>query len=114
MTQAVRETQSVAVLAPQQFLQRSIPTLERKIDDAIAGKPAHVDLQLAQVQVVDSATLNWILQVLARLDSMNIRLRMLDPSPVMVDVFLATRLDSRLTIVSSAAGGNAAEGANGR
>jgi len=92
-----------AVPAPQQFIARNLPLLERKIDDAIAGKPEAVDLILSAVQIVDSGALNWILQVQARLETNGTKLRLVELSPVMADVLLATRLDSRLGLNTSAA-----------
>ena len=87
-----------AISVPQQLLQRTLPTLERRVDDAIAGKPPFVDLDMSPVQIIDSVSLNWLLALQARLELLGSRLRILDPSPVMADVLLATRLDTRLTI----------------
>jgi anti-anti-sigma factor len=104
--------QAVSIAATQQVLARNLSQLERKLDEAIAGKPPFVDLVVSNVQIIDSAGLNWILAVQARLESMGIKLRLVDPSPIMADVLLATRLDSRLTVELT--GGAGAGGADGR
>jgi len=90
--------QSTTITAAQQIVQRTIPTLERRIDDVIAGKPAFVDLDVAHVQIIDSAGLNWLLSLQGRLETLGSKLRLPDPSPIMADALLATRLDTRLSI----------------
>ena len=90
--------QTVPIIASQQIVQRTIPTLERSVDDAIAGKPAVVDVVMSGVLMIDSAGLNWLLLVQSRLEKLGMRMRLLDPSPIMADVLLATRLDSRFTV----------------
>src|SRR6185436_16764519 len=94
----VRGMQSAAITAAQQVIQRTLPTLERRVDEAIAEKPEAIDLVLSHVQIIDSASLNWLLSVQARLETLGIRLRLVDPSPIMTDVLSSTRLDSRFTI----------------
>ena len=93
--------QAVPVVAAQQLISRTLPLLERRIDEIIVAKPEAVDLVLSAVQLVDSAGLNWILQTQARLETMGVKMRLIDPSPIMADVLLATRLDSRLTVETS-------------
>jgi anti-anti-sigma factor len=110
-----RSQQTVSVAAGQQLLQRTIPPLERSLDEAIGGKPGGIDLVLSQVQIVDSAGLNWLLSMLGRLQTLGIALRLAEPSPIMADALLATRLDARFIVVvggveRGAAGG---EGVNG-
>lgn len=96
---------SVSITAAQQVTQRTLPALERRLDEVLAGKPPVVDLVLAAVQIVDSAGLNWLLSIQSRLETLGIRLRLVDPSPVMADVLLATRLDARFIVeVTGAAG----------
>ena len=90
--------QAVLISAPQQIVQRTISVLERKLDDAIITKPAAIDLVLSAVQIVDSGGLNWLLGAQSRLETLGIRLRLVDPSAIMADVLLATRLDSRFTV----------------
>lgn len=90
-----------AIPLPQQVLQRTLPTLERKVDDAIDTKPDVVDFVTANVQMIDSAGLNWLLGVLGRLDTLKIKMRIIDPSPIMADVLQATRLDSRFAVETS-------------
>ncbi len=110
----VRDTnavmQAVAVAAGQQVLTRTLPQLERKVDEAVAAKPPFVDLNVSNVQIIDSAGLNWILSLESRLETLGIKLRLLDPSPIMTDVLLATRLDSRLVIERTAAIPGGADG----
>src|SRR4051812_4474722 len=101
------ETLPVTVAAPQQFVSRTIPLLERKFDDALAAKPPSVDLVLSAVQIVDSASLNWLLSLQVRLESWGTRLRLVDLSPVMADVLLATRLDARLGVATATTGAEA-------
>ena len=92
-------TQAIAISAPQQVVQRTLAPLERQIDDAIAAKLPTIDIALSEVQLIDSAGLNWLLSVLGRLQTLDMKLRLIDPSPIMVDVLLATRLDSRFAVV---------------
>ncbi len=107
-------TECVAVIPmPQQVVQRVLATFERKVDDAIDTKPNVVDFAMNNVQMIDSAGLNWMLRVLGRLETLKIRMRIIDPSPIIADVLLATRLDSRFTVetTASATEAGAAEGA---
>ena len=90
--------QSSAIVAAQQMVQRTLPALERRVDDVIAAKPPFVDIDVSHVQIIDSIGLNWLLSLNARLETLGSKLRLLDPSPVMADVLLATRLDTRLTV----------------
>ena len=90
---------SITVAAPQQISQRTIPTLERQVDEAIGSKPLTIDLNLSAVQILDSAALNWLLGLQVRLDGMGIRLRLADPPPLVVDIFMATRLDGRFVLM---------------
>jgi len=88
------------------------------LDEVIAGKPGVIDVVLSAVQIVDSAGLNWLLSIQARLETLGIRMRLVDPSPIMADVLLATRLDARFTVeITGAAGsgnGHTPGGAHGR
>jgi anti-anti-sigma factor len=105
--------QAIPVMAPQQVVQRSIPTLERQIDDAVAARPACLDLVVSAVQIIDSAGLTWLLALHARLETLNVRLRLVNPSSIVADALLATRLDARLTIQNTGAaqdGGGYARG----
>jgi len=109
MVQAI-ETQVVPVHLPQHVVQRTIPTIERLVDDAIASRPGVIDLAGGAVQIVDSAGLNWLLAISVRLETLQIRMRIANPSSILADALLATRLDGRLTIQNSHDGGHA----NGR
>jgi anti-anti-sigma factor len=107
---ADRGMNSVPITAAQQIVQRTLPTLELRFDEVIAAKPPVIDLVLAAVQIVDSVGLNWLLSMQARLATMDIRMRLVDPSPIMADVLLATRLDSRFTVEYAGLGENGGPG----
>jgi len=89
---------AIPILAAQQIVQRTLPTLERRVDEVIAAKPEVIDLMVSAVQIVDSIGLNWMLAMQTRLETLGIRVRLVDPSPIMSDVLLATRLDARFTV----------------
>src|SRR5258708_4729659 len=93
---------AVSVAAAQQVVSRTIPLLERKFDDIMAAKPEVVELSLSAVQIVDSAGLNWLISLQARLESLGTRLRLVELSPVMADVLLATRLEARFGVATTA------------
>lgn len=93
---------AVPITAADQIVQRTIPLLERDVDNAIGTKPLAIDLVLAPVQIIDSAGLNWLIGLQNRLESLGMRLRIMDPSPVVSDIFLATRLAARFTIHNTA------------
>jgi anti-anti-sigma factor len=113
MASSVRTMETVPIIASQQIVQRTVSSLERNVDDAIVGKPEVVDLILSSVLLVDSAGLNWLLSVQSRLQTMGIRLRLMDPSPIMADVLLATRLDSRFTVEVTGISENHGNGTGG-
>ena len=117
---ADRGMQSVTIMVAQQIVQRTLPALERRLDEVIVSKPEAIDLVLSAVQIIDSAGLTWLLSMQARLETLGIRLRLVDPSPIMSDVLLATRLDARFTIeftgggvVGAGAGGGNGQSSNG-
>jgi len=95
-------TQAVPITAPQQIVQRTIPALERRVDEVIAAKPPVIDFVVSSVQIIDSVGLNWLLQVQTRLETLGMKMRILDPSAIVSDVLLATRLDTRFTVTVSA------------
>jgi anti-anti-sigma factor len=95
---ADRGMQDFSIIAAQQVIQRTLPALERRLDEILAGKPAVVDVVLSAVQIVDSAGLNWLLSIQGRLETLGVRMRLVDPSPIMADVLLSTRLDARFTV----------------
>jgi anti-anti-sigma factor len=96
----------VQITPPQQITQRTLTLLERQVDDAIARRASAVEILLGAVQVFDSAGLNWLVNARSRLDVAGIPLKLIDPSPLIHDVFIATRLDSRFTFVISAGSGD--------
>jgi anti-anti-sigma factor len=79
--------------------------LERQLDDAIARRATSVDLVLTSVQVIDSAGLIWLLSAKSRLDVAGIGFKLVEPSAIVADILVATRLDTRFTIESPAATG---------
>jgi anti-anti-sigma factor len=89
---------SLQITLPQQISLRTVPLLERQLDDAFAQRAAAVELLAAAVQIVDSAGLNWLLTARTRLEAAGAALKIMDPSPIVTDAFIATRLDSRFTI----------------
>ncbi len=93
--------QAKSILVAQQIGQRTIPSLERQVDDMVATKPPHVDLVMSQVQMIDSVGLNWLLSVQARLETLGTKLRVVDPSQIVADILLATRLEGRLSVTHS-------------
>lgn len=95
---AGRGMQSVPIMAAQQVVQRTLPTLERRVDEVLVSKPEVIDLMVSGVQIVDSIGLNWMLALQGRLETLGIRMRLVDPSPIMSDVLLATRLDARFIV----------------
>lgn len=96
----VRNVDNAAVItAPQQISQRTMATLERQVDDAIAQRAAAVHIYLAATQSIDSAGLNWLVNTHNRLTVAEIPLRLVEVPAIISDIFLATRLDTRLTIV---------------
>jgi anti-anti-sigma factor len=92
---------ALQITLPQQLSVRTIPLLERQLDDAFAKRSQAVELLAAAVQIVDSAGLNWLLTAKTRLDALGSALKIFDPSPILSDAFTATRLDSRFTIAHS-------------
>lgn len=93
---------AVTIIAPQQISQRTINGMDRQLDDAITQRVGVVDLNVSATQIVDSAGLNWLLNAQSRLAATNIRLQLVEVPTILQDVLLATRLDSRLTVVGPA------------
>jgi anti-anti-sigma factor len=90
---------AVTIVAPQQITQRTMNGLDRQLDDAITQRVALVELNVAGTQIIDSAGLNWLLNAQSRLGATEIRLQLVEVPAIVQDVLVATRLDSRLTIV---------------
>ena len=97
----------VLINVPQQLTAKSATALERQVDEAIVHKPGGITLNLSAVQTVDSAGLNWLLSLQKRLATHAMHLALQDPSPLIQDAFLATRLDSRFRFVHTAKEGEA-------
>jgi anti-anti-sigma factor len=106
-------SQTTPIIAPQQIVQRTIPTLQQRVDEAITAKAAVVNLLLSSVLTIDSAGLNWLLAVHAQLETLGMHLLLRDPSPIVSDVLLATRLDSRFTVAVTEASENHGNGSGG-
>jgi anti-anti-sigma factor len=96
---------AVQILLPQQITVKTLPLLERQVDDAIAQRATAVEMLAGGVQIMDSAGLNWLLTARARLEVGGCTLKIVDPSSITMDVFVATRLDSRFVIQVNANGG---------
>ncbi len=91
---------AVTIVAPQQITQRTMNGLDRQLDDAITQRVGVVELNVAGTQIIDSAGLNWLLNAQSRLAATQIRLQLVEVPAIVQDVLLATRLDSRLTVVA--------------
>jgi anti-anti-sigma factor len=87
--------QSAQVTGPQQISQKTIPLLERQVDEALAQKAEVVDFLMGGVQMIDSVGLTWMLALQSRLMTVNVRLRLTDPAEIVSDILMATRLDTR-------------------
>jgi anti-anti-sigma factor len=98
------ESRLTQVTSPQQLNAQSLLSLERMVDDAILHKPGGVALNLAGVQSVDSAGLNWLVNLQKRLVGQGMLLVLQDPNALLQDIFTATRLDTRFKMTHSAAG----------
>ena len=92
---------SVQITLPQQITVRTLPLLERQVDDAIGQRAGVVEMLAGGVQVADSAGVNWLLTARARGGGAGGGLKLVDPSAVLLDILLATRLDSRFVVVHS-------------
>jgi anti-anti-sigma factor len=92
---------AVTIIAPQQISQRTINGIDRQLDDAITQRVGVVDLNVSATQIIDSAGLNWLLNAQSRLAATNMRLQLVGVPAILQDVLLATRLDSRLTVVAA-------------
>ena len=89
---------TVQISTPQQISQRTIVLLERQIDDAVAQSAGAIEMNLSATQMIDSAGLNWLVQTQTRLSAVNMQLRLIEVPPIVSDIFLATRLDSRFHV----------------
>src|SRR4051812_47179927 len=83
---------ALQIALAQQISVRTIPLLERQLDDAFAQRASSVELIAGSVQVVDSAGLNWLLNAKTRVEALGASFKINDPSPVLIDAFTATRL----------------------
>lgn len=92
------ESRLIRVTSPQQLNAQTLPSLERLVDDAILHTPGGIALNLAAVQSVDSAGLNWLVNLQKRLVGQGMQLVLQDPNALLQDVFIATRLDTRFKV----------------
>ena len=61
------DADSKIVSAPQHMAQTCLDSLDQQIEQALGSKPSAILLDLSQLQSVDSASLNWLLQTQTRL-----------------------------------------------
>jgi anti-anti-sigma regulatory factor len=94
--------QEMLITAPAQFTARSLLALDRLVDDAISQHTLVVDVDMAAVEGVDSAALNWLLTTQDRLTVSEIALRLIRVRSLVEDILLATRLDGRFTVLVAA------------
>lgn len=94
------EGRSAQLSCPPTLAQASLAAMERQVDEALLAKPESVWVDLAAVQAVESAGLEWLIVVQSRLAAQGIQLVLKRPSKLMSDVLIATRLDSRFRIDS--------------
>jgi anti-anti-sigma regulatory factor len=96
------------VQVPAHFNQPTILVLERQLEPLLRAQERVITLDFSKVSLVDSAALNWLLELQQRMAATMAQLQIRSPSVVMRDAFIATRLDSRLKIITeSPAGGGA-------
>lgn len=100
-------TDAIKINAPTQFGQRTAVLLDRQIDDAITAHAPAVDFNMAAVQSMDSAGLNWLVTTQGRLTLSNITLRLTNVKPLIEDILVATRLDVRLNMQVAERGSDA-------
>jgi hypothetical protein len=92
------ELRIATVIAPQFISQRTVGGMDRLIDDAITQKPEVIDIALAAVQGLDSVGLGWLISVQERLAGLSMKLRLTDASDLVLDILLATRLETRFAL----------------
>jgi anti-anti-sigma factor len=90
--------QATVITAPVQLHQQALEALDHQIVQALLRRPAALALDCAEVQTVDSASLNWMLAVQNRVTLQNITFSIRNASPLLRDVFKATRLDKKLKL----------------
>ncbi len=92
------ELRPAVIAAPQFITQRTLGNLERLMEQAIAEKPDVIDMALGNVQGIDSAGLGWLVGVQERLSGLGMKLRLADPTELIQDILMATRLDTRFAV----------------
>ena len=101
------ELEAHKIVAPSSLNQGNLAAMERQVDQALLRKPEAVWVELSAVQSVESAGLEWILMAQSRLAIQGIQLILRNPSPIMADILIATRLDSRFMVVPTGGAENA-------
>lgn len=91
-------TSAPQIVCPSALVQGNLSALERQVDDAILRKAELVTIDLNAVESAESAGLEWLLTAQSRLAAQGIHLVLRRLSPMMTDVLVATRLDTRFQI----------------
>ena len=86
------------IVCPAALSQANLAPLERQVDQAVLRKPECVCIDLSGVQAAESTGLEWLISTQSRLATTGIRMVLNAPSPLMVDVLAATRLDHRFQV----------------
>jgi len=94
------EAVSRMVQPPQHITQAALAALDLQLAEAMLQKVANLGFNMSQVQSIDSAGLNWLLSAQNRLAQQGIHMVLHDPSPICLDVFVATRLEQRFKLAT--------------
>jgi anti-anti-sigma factor len=95
------ELASDIIKPPESITQSALGGLDKQIDAAVDAHSSSVMIDFSGVESIDSAGLNWLLEAQTRLARTDIALLIQNPSPFCLDVFIATRLETRLKIVAT-------------
>ncbi len=87
---------------PESFTQASLGTIDRLMDTALAGNPELLNVDLGRISAVDSAALNWLIATQTRLAGLGIQMVLQNPSALITDVLIATRLEHRFQLMCNA------------
>jgi anti-anti-sigma regulatory factor len=96
------ETGRSSLELPESFTQASLGTIDRLMDTALAGNPELLKVDLSRINTVDSAALNWLLATQTRLAGLSIQMILQNPSALITDVLVATRMENRFQLVCNA------------
>lgn len=98
MVRNIEPEKSTAVQVPMQFTQPTLSVLDRMLETVIRERAAVVALDFSKVSQVDSAALNWLLALQDKVHANEGRVQINNPSDLMHDALLATRLETRFPI----------------